>query len=76
MKVKLKVNLSGTRNGAEWPAVGGVVDLPDAEAAQMLASGMASSVKDDQVKDATAPSGGVETATVAAKATPKATKKA
>ena len=72
MKVKMKVNLSGTRDGVAWPGVGEVVDLPDAEAAHMLAAGMASRVGDAEVEDATAPQGDVETATVDGIITPKA----
>ena len=41
MQVKLKVSISGTRDGAEWPPVGSPIDLPDAEAAQMIAAGLA-----------------------------------
>lgn len=45
MKVKMNTQLSGTRNGADWPAVGEVADLPDAEAADMIAAGLASEVE-------------------------------
>lgn len=41
MKVKLKVQLSGTRDGVSWPPVGTVVELPDDEARDMLTSGVA-----------------------------------
>lgn len=41
MQVKLKAAISGTRDGAEWPPVGSPIDLPDAEAAQMIAAGLA-----------------------------------
>lgn len=41
MQVKLKVSISGTRDGAEWPPVGFPIDLPDGEAAQMIAAGLA-----------------------------------
>lgn len=44
MKVRLKVQLSGTRDGVAWPAVGSVVDLPEDEARDMLTSGVASAV--------------------------------
>ena len=38
MKVVLKVSLSGLRDGVAWPASGEVVDLPDVEAADMIAA--------------------------------------
>jgi hypothetical protein len=41
MLIRLKVDVSGTRNGLEWPPRGSVIDLPDAEAAEYCASGMA-----------------------------------
>ena len=44
MKIRLKVHLSGTRNGVAWPAYGETVELPDEEAAQMVATGMADPV--------------------------------
>lgn len=46
MKVKLKVQLSGTRDGVSWPAVGSVVELPDDEARDMLVSGVAAPLDD------------------------------
>jgi hypothetical protein len=52
MKVKLKVQLSGTRDGVPWPAVGSVVELPDDEARSMLVSGTASPLDSDDVPDA------------------------
>lgn len=41
MKVKLIVQMSGTRNGEDWPAAGEVVDLPKDEAAHLVAGGLA-----------------------------------
>ena len=61
VKVKLKVNISGTRDGVEWPAVGGAIDLPDDEAAQMVAAGLASAVDVAPVETATADTSKVET---------------
>ncbi|MGW1762762.1 hypothetical protein ACWCQL_01495 [Streptomyces sp. NPDC002073] len=37
----MTVTVSGTRDGADWPAAGGVVDLPDGEAEQLVAAGLA-----------------------------------
>jgi hypothetical protein len=58
MKVKMKGWISGTRNGVPWPAAGGVVDLPDPEAAKLCASGMAEPVAEkasDKAEKAVAP---------------------
>jgi hypothetical protein len=44
MKVRMKVAISGQRNGVEWPPVGSVIDLPDDEAAGYCAAGMAEPV--------------------------------
>lgn len=40
----MRVDVSGSRNGAEWPPRGSVIDLPDDEAAQYCAAGMAEPV--------------------------------
>lgn len=44
VKVKMRVHITGTRNGAHWPEPGGVIDLPDNEAADMCAQGYAEPV--------------------------------
>lgn len=44
MKVKMRIPLSGTRDGQAWPGVGEEVDLPDDEAAEMCARGHAEPV--------------------------------
>lgn len=44
MKVRMSVDVSGSRNGQPWPAKGQVADLPDTEAADLCASGMAEPV--------------------------------
>ncbi len=41
MRVRMLVQVSGTREGREWPQRGAEVDLPDAEAQQYVASNMA-----------------------------------
>lgn len=55
MKVRMKVDVSGGRNGVAWPSRGGTVDLPKDEALQMCQSGMAEPVdsSDDDVETAT-----------------------
>lgn len=58
MKVKMIVSITGTRDGQDWPAAGGSIDLPDAEASELIAAGLAT-----QVDKKTA---AVETAAIAA----------
>ncbi|MGW8975498.1 hypothetical protein, partial [Streptomyces platensis] len=41
MRVRMKVTISGTRDGQPWPERGQSVDLPDGEAKQMVAAGLA-----------------------------------
>lgn len=41
----MKIHISGTRNGARWPAAGGVVDLPEGEASDLISQGFAEAVK-------------------------------
>lgn len=41
VKVRMRHQMSGTRDGVDWPAPGGEIDLPDAEAAALCAQGMA-----------------------------------
>jgi hypothetical protein len=42
-KVRMLVTLTGTRNGVDWPPVGGEIELPAAEAADLVAAGHAES---------------------------------
>lgn len=41
MRVRMKATLSGTRDGVDWPKPGGCVDLPEDEAAHLVAAGLA-----------------------------------
>jgi hypothetical protein len=41
MKVKMIASITGTRDGHDWPAAGETVELPDAEARDLVASGLA-----------------------------------
>jgi hypothetical protein len=41
MKVQMIADISGTRNGVDWPQRGGTIDLPDDEAAHLVAAGLA-----------------------------------
>lgn len=58
MDVRMKVSISGTRNGVDWPPIGSTVSLPDTEAADMVSAGLAAPV---EIETATAV-GRVETA--------------
>jgi hypothetical protein len=52
VKVKLREQITGYRNEVAWPAVGEVVDLPDAEAAKLCAAGRATPVVEDRTEKA------------------------
>lgn len=45
MKVELRTEFSGLRNGEHWPKRGEVVDLPNDEAVELLNAGHAVAVK-------------------------------
>lgn len=55
MKIEMKTRIEGTRNGVRWPEAGGVVDLPDGEAADLCAAGLAEPVVAEKPEKATAP---------------------
>jgi hypothetical protein len=56
MRVRMKVTVSGTRDGEPWPEKGSTVDLPDEEAKQLLAGGLAEELSAEPVvEEATAP---------------------
>lgn len=59
--IKLKVQITGTRDGVDWPAPGTVIDLPDDEAATLITNGLAVEATAEETADA--PQGDVETAT-------------
>lgn len=61
MKIRMKVAVSGTRNGVPWPPRGAVLDVDDNEGAQLCAGGMAEPVPDDQVETAVPSTEDVET---------------
>ena len=57
MRIRMNIEMSGSRNGQPWPKRGETADLPAAEAAHLVASGIAEEVHDEQadVETATAP---------------------
>lgn len=42
MNVIMRATITGTRNGEDWPPVGGQIELPDTEAVALLNAGLAS----------------------------------
>lgn len=44
MRVKMKVAVSGHRDGNPWPGIGGEIDVPDEEGASLCGSGYAEPV--------------------------------
>lgn len=53
MKVRLKTEVTGLRDGVPWPKVGGVIDLPDDEAGQLLAAKIVEPLKAAKPETAT-----------------------
>lgn len=41
MKITMKATISGTRDGVDWPKPGESLDVPDAEAVDLLSAGLA-----------------------------------
>jgi hypothetical protein len=57
----MKVAMSGTRSGVDWPPYGGVLECGDAEGAQLCAAGIAEPVAEpERVETATLPAADVE----------------
>ena len=44
MNVQIIAQISGLRNGIDWPPAGGTINLPDAEASDLIAAGIARGV--------------------------------
>ena len=62
MRVRMLIGISGTRNGVDWPPVGGEIELPDVEAEHMVAVGQAVPV--EQPVERAVSDAAVETAAV------------
>lgn len=71
LDVVMKVQISGTRNGEDWPAPGQIITLSKAEAATLLAHRMATLPPKPAIETAIARAA-VETATVTGKDSIKA----
>lgn len=62
MKVRMLVDISGTRDGQEWPRRGGVINVPDLEAQDLIANKFAELVADEPVIETAAVAPATETA--------------
>ncbi|MEV5261751.1 hypothetical protein AB0L02_27390 [Streptomyces anulatus] len=54
MRIRMKVQMSGTRNGSRWPKAGEIADIPTGEASHLVASGIAEKVSDGPPTEETA----------------------
>lgn len=52
MKIRMRADVSGSRDGKLWPPRGGTLELPDGEGAALCVSGIAEPVADDKVEKA------------------------
>ena len=52
MKIRMKADVSGSRNGEPWPPRGSTLELPDEEGASLCAAGIAEPVSEDKVEKA------------------------
>lgn len=41
MKIRMRVEITGTRDGIEWPGIGAEIVVPDDEGAHLCSVGMA-----------------------------------
>lgn len=62
MRIRMKVHMSGTRNGRPWPPVGEAVDLPTGEAQHLCASGIAEEIPVELPAEETATAPSAESA--------------
>ncbi|KJS60660.1 hypothetical protein [Streptomyces rubellomurinus] len=51
MRVRMLVQMSGTRDGQDWPPPGAVLDLPEAEAHQLVTHRNAAAVEHEDAPD-------------------------
>lgn len=54
MKIRMKADISGSRNGKPWPGRGETTEVPDGEGADLCAAGLAEPVADRKGKVETA----------------------
>lgn len=58
MKVRMIAQISGTRDGIDWPAPGGTVDVPKDEALELIRGGLATTHDDREVVEQAVPAEG------------------
>ena len=46
MKIRMRIQISGTRSGVEWPPLGGILEVDDEEGRHLVEGGMAEPVTD------------------------------
>lgn len=63
MRVRMTADISGSRNGVDWPKRGEVLELPNEEAKDYLNSGLVEAVKGNEEQHAVPADDDVETAT-------------
>jgi hypothetical protein len=51
MRIQLIIRVDGMRNGQPWPAPGGIIDLPNSEAINMISHGYAIPAPVPQVQE-------------------------
>ena len=54
MKIRMRVSISGTRSGVDWPPAGSVMEVDDVEGMHLCAGGLAEPVAEDPVPAETA----------------------
>lgn len=54
MKIRMKVGVSGTRNGQDWPPIGGTLLVSDEEGRQLCSGGLAEPVYEPEAEIETA----------------------
>lgn len=52
MLVRMNRQITGYRNGEEWPAPGGTIEVPDHEGADLVRAGLATAANPEEVTDA------------------------
>lgn len=55
MKIRMKADISGSRNGQPWPRRGETTEVPDAEGADLCSAGIAEPVTGRKVETAVVP---------------------
>jgi len=54
LRIEMLTTFSGTRDGIAWPDRGGIIDLPDLEASELVAQGHALAMSQPEPKVETA----------------------